>query len=169
MADDYLSPAYVQAKPVLAGVSPADQTAVFINTKQYGKAFKAIDNLVNAAAEIDKTTENQLISQLKAVISRVNNPEIRYKALLTLGALHNKVGNITEAITVYAEAMRLKPGEIEPPLRLGQIHEYLTEYDNALDCYEIVLKLAPQNAKAKQRIEAIKQIRAEYQQLLERR
>jgi tetratricopeptide (TPR) repeat protein len=169
MADDYLSPTYVAPKPAPASFPAADTAVTLVNRKQYKQAFLLIDKLVNNEAPLDQATEKRLTTLLKSIFNSVQNQEIIYQALLTIGGLYNKVGNVNDAITVYSQAMKLKPLATKAPLKLGQIHEYLTEYDNALDCYELILKIDPQNTQAKQRIAAINQIRAEYRQLLENR
>jgi len=155
--------ARIAALPAANTADPAapalEQARALITAGRYTQALNAADaalaanpnssdaHLVRAAALTNLGRNDEARGDL-TVAEQQGTPATRWRSLIVEAQLAQAAGDVVVAERLYAELMRLVPGEVLPKQALADLYRNTGRYPQALYLYKRVVQADPANAEA---------------------
>lgn len=113
------------------------------------RAYERMGQIDKAAEEytsaLTKSGENQdiLLSLENIWKQKVTKAPGDAEAHANLGAIYQKKGDLTAALTEYQNAENLNPANVTTRLNMGTLYQAKKEYDTAIEAYDTILAVNP--------------------------
>jgi tetratricopeptide (TPR) repeat protein len=124
----------------------------------FEKAYHTQPNSLNYALLLAQTyfIQKKFGRVKQILIPFIEKPEIPYMFYLLLGGSYHKLGELSQAINIYDEAISRFGINIKLLNSLGECYYLLGNVKEALAAWEKSLELKPDQAEIKKKIESIK-------------